>query len=91
MRGWLARDPITRLEAYLRAERLLDDEAASRLAAEAEQLAADVRDRMSTEASADPAELFEHVYARPTAALERQRAALLAELEELQELEESAP
>jgi 2-oxoisovalerate dehydrogenase E1 component alpha subunit len=88
VRGWLGRDPIARLEAYLRAERLLDDEAAGRLAAEAEQLAADVRDRMSAEASADPAELFEHVYARPTAALERQRAALL---EELQELEESAP
>jgi pyruvate dehydrogenase E1 component alpha subunit len=82
VRGWLGRDPITRLEAYLRAERLLDDEAAGRLAAEAEQLAADVRDRMSTEVGADPAELFEHVYARPTAALERQRAALLAELEE---------
>jgi 2-oxoisovalerate dehydrogenase E1 component alpha subunit len=88
VRGWLGRDPIARLEAYLRAQRLLDDEAAGRLAAEAERLAADVRDRMSTEASADPAELFEHVYAHPTAALERQRAALLAELEEL---EESAP
>ena len=46
---------------------------------------------MSAEASADPAELFEHVYARPTAALDRQRATLLAELEELRELEESAP
>ena len=88
VRGWLGRDPIARLEAYLRTQRLLDDEAAGRLAAEAEQLAADVRDRMSTEAGADPGELFEHVYARPTAALERQRAALL---EELQELEESAP
>jgi len=84
VRGWLDRDPIARLETYLRASRLLDDEAAGRLAAEAERLAADVRDRMSAEAEAeaDPAELFEHVYARPTAALERQRAALLAELEE---------
>ena len=91
VRDWLGRDPITRLEAYLRTHRLLDDEAAGRLAAEAEQLAADVRDRMSAEASADPAELFEHVYAHPTAALERQRATLLAELEELEELEESAP
>ena len=88
VRDWLGRDPITRLEAYLRARRLLDDEAAGRLATEAEQLAADVRDRMSAEASPDPAELFEHVYARPTAALERQRATLLAELEVL---EESAP
>ena len=88
VRGWLERDPIARLEAYLRAQRLLDDAAAGRLAAEADQLAAGLRDRMSTEVSADPAELFEHVYAQPTAALERQRAALLAELEEL---EGSAP
>jgi 2-oxoisovalerate dehydrogenase E1 component alpha subunit len=80
--AWLERDPITRLEAYLRNNRLLDDEAAGRLAAEAEQLAREVRDRMNADIPADPAELFEHVYARPTAALERQRAALLAELEE---------
>ena len=33
---------------------------------------------MNQDVSVDPAELFEHVYARPTAALERQRAALLA-------------
>ena len=66
---------------------LLDDAAAGRLAAEAERLADDVRDRMNATSAVDPAELFEHVYARPTAALERQRAALLAELR----LEESAP
>lgn len=83
VRGWLARDPIARLEAYLRAERLLDDAAAGRLATEAEQLAAAVRDRMNADPRTDPAELFEHVYAHPTAALERQRAALLAELEEV--------
>ena len=91
VRSWLERDPIARLEAYLRAQRLLDDQAADRLAAEAEQLAAELRDDMNSDVSADPAELFEHVYARPTAALERQRATLLAELEELGELEESAP
>jgi 2-oxoisovalerate dehydrogenase E1 component alpha subunit len=90
VRGWLARDPIARLEAYLRAERLLDDAAAGRLAAEAERLAADVRDRVNADVSVDPAGLFEHVYARPTAALERQRAALLAE-RELAGLEEAAP
>ena len=36
---------------------------------------------MNADVAVDPAELFEHVYARPTAALERQRAALLAELQ----------
>jgi 2-oxoisovalerate dehydrogenase E1 component alpha subunit len=83
--SWIERDPIARLEAYLRANGLLDDAAAGRLAAEAELLAEDVRQRMNQEVSADPAELFEHVYAQPTAALERQRAALLAELQELEE------
>jgi 2-oxoisovalerate dehydrogenase E1 component alpha subunit len=83
--AWLERDPIARLEAYLRASGLLDDEAAGRLAAEAERLAEEVRQRMNQDVSIDPGELFEHVYARPTAALARQRTALLAELEELEE------
>jgi len=82
---WLARDPIARLEAHLRGRCLLDDQAVARLAAEAERLAEEVRQRMNTDVPVDPGELFEHVYARPTAALERQRAALLAELAELAE------
>jgi pyruvate dehydrogenase E1 component alpha subunit len=89
--AWLERDPIARLTAYLRANALLDDAAAGRLAAEGERLAEEVRMSMNADVSVDPAELFEHVYARPTAALERQRAALLAELAELSELEEPAP
>jgi pyruvate dehydrogenase E1 component alpha subunit len=83
--AWLARDPIARLETCLRAGGLLDDGAAGRVAAEAEQLAQDVRREMNADVSPDPGELFDHVYARPTAALERQRAALLAELAELAE------
>lgn len=35
---------------------------------------------MNADAGIDPAELFAHVYARPTKALEEQRAALLAEI-----------
>ncbi len=89
--AWLERDPIARLAAYLKANGLMDDDAAARLAAEAERLAEDVRQRMNADVKADPAELFEHVYARPTSALRRQRAALLAELQELAELEEPAP
>ncbi len=83
--AWLERDPIARLEAHLRAASLLDDAAAGRLAAEAERLAEEVRTRMNADPGIDPAELFEHVYAQPTAALERQRAALLAELADLEE------
>ena len=83
--GWLSRDPIARLEAYLRGAGLLDDASLARLTAEAERLAEDVRERMNADVKVDPAALFEHVYARPTAALERQRAELLAELSELEE------
>jgi len=78
--SWLARDPIARLEAYLTAAGLIDEHAAGRLAAEAGRFAEGVRDRMNVDAGVDPAELFTHVYARPTAALEHQRAALLSEL-----------
>jgi 2-oxoisovalerate dehydrogenase E1 component alpha subunit len=80
--AWRGRDPIVRLEAFLRRRGLLDDEATAQLAAESERRAAGLREQMTEEAIADPAELFEHVYARPTPALERQRAALLTELAE---------
>ncbi|HEU5416358.1 MAG TPA: pyruvate dehydrogenase (acetyl-transferring) E1 component subunit alpha [Streptosporangiaceae bacterium] len=80
--SWLARDPITRLETYLTAAGLLDEQATGRITAEAEQFADSVRTRMNEDVVADPADLFAHVYARPTAALQRQRAALLAELAE---------
>ena len=82
VREWLARDPLLRLERYLRAAGLLDDGRAAEVTAEAERLAADLRDRMNAEPRADPAELFRHVYARPTPALAAQRRALEAELAE---------
>ena len=82
---WLSRDPIARLEAYLRGAGLLDDSSSARLTAEAERLAEDIRQRMNADVRVEVAELFEHVYAQPTAALERQRAELLAELTELEE------
>lgn len=81
--AWLPRDPIARLEAYLKAEGLLDDQAADNLAAQAEQLAERIRDRMNRDADVDPAELFAHVYARPTVALEQQRATLLSEMKDI--------
>src|SRR6202167_4555521 len=41
--GWRARDPVCRMETYLRGQGLLDDADLARFGAEAEQLAADVR------------------------------------------------
>jgi pyruvate dehydrogenase E1 component alpha subunit len=80
VRDWLSRDPVARLDAYLRAQGLLDDAAAAQLDAEAERLAAGVRDWAGQDATASPNDLFEHVYARPTRDLERQRASVLGEI-----------
>jgi pyruvate dehydrogenase E1 component alpha subunit len=89
VKSWLARDPISRLEAYLSAEGLLPEAARREVAAEAERFAEEVRRRMNEDADIDPADLFAHVYAQPTASLERQRAALLRELKD-SELEQDA-
>ena len=78
--AWLARDPVRRLEIYLRERGLLDDAGLARISAAAEQQAADLREAMSGEVKQDPAELFAHVYAQPTRALAAQREFLLAEI-----------
>jgi len=80
VQGWLARDPLLRLESYLRAAGLLDDGRAAAVTAEAERLAALLREQMNAEPRCDPAELFRHVYAEPTPALTAQWRALEAEL-----------
>ena len=81
--GWLARDPIARLEAYLRAQRPAGRRRRrGRSAAEAEALAADVRTRMNADVQRRPAgavrpRLRRH---RPRSCCE-QRALVQAELE----------
>ncbi len=77
---WLARDPLARLETYLRSCGALDDAAAGAIAAEAERFADQTRTRMNQDVTPRPDELFEHVYAAPTRALKRQQAALREEL-----------
>ena len=66
---WLARDPIARLEKYLRATGELPDFAAS-----AEQFAEDVRTRMNVDVEPSPDEMFEHVYASVPPHLQQQRS-----------------
>lgn len=81
---WLARDPVSRLETYLRGIGALDDAAVADVAAAADRFAEDVRTRMNVDAEVDPASLFEDVYAQPTAQLQQQRTELLAEIGERQ-------
>lgn len=78
--AWREKDPIRRLEAFLRATGALDDAALEALHAEAEALAARTRDAMNAEAEIDPLELFDHVYAAERPALREQRDRLAAEL-----------
>ena len=82
--AWLARDPLRRLETYLRDQGLLADGDLARIEAEAEGRAAALREALSGEVKADPAELFDHVYAQPTAALAAQREFLFAEIDQAQ-------
>jgi len=81
VQAWLARDPVTRLEAHLRMAGRLTDAEVGALASEAEQLAAALRERMNADTHPDPAGLFAHVYAQPTAPLEQQSRDLLAAFE----------
>ena len=80
VKAWLDRDPLSRLEKYLRGRGLRNDADVAHIDAEAEQLAADLREAMSGEPTTDPAELFANVYAQPTRQLAAQREFLLAEM-----------
>ena len=77
---WVARDPITRAEAHLRSRGLLDDAAVADLKQRAEEMAAEMRLGIGKDRDLDPAELFDHVFAKPTPQLLEQRAQLLDEL-----------
>jgi 2-oxoisovalerate dehydrogenase E1 component alpha subunit len=78
--GWLARDPITRLQTYLTDQGLLDDAALAAIAEEGETRASRLRAAMNADPVLDPADLFSHVYTEPTAALRSQAAILADEL-----------
>lgn len=80
VQAWLDRDPIARLDTYLRAKGMIDDDFTAALTSEADALAATVRAAMNRERRSDPRELFEYVYARPTPQLQQQRADVEAEL-----------
>lgn len=77
---WERRDPISRVRAYLRAQGALDDAADATLAAEAEALAATVREGLSRTTPRTPEDLFAHVHSSPTPQLLAQRDLLRAEL-----------
>ncbi|MGZ2223306.1 pyruvate dehydrogenase (acetyl-transferring) E1 component subunit alpha [Glutamicibacter nicotianae] len=78
---WIAKDPVTRMKAYLDDAGLLTDETVAKITADAEAVAKTLRDGMNQEANTDPRELFEHVYSAKSPQLAEQRAILVDELD----------
>lgn len=78
--AWAARDPLLRLEAYLRERGVLDEERAAAIGAQAEALAAHTRDALNRDVPPDPDDLFRYVYAEPTPQLREQQALVHDEL-----------
>lgn len=78
--AWAERDPIIRLEAYLRDRNLLTDEQTAAYAEAAEEMAARTRDGISTDVEPRPDDLFDFVYTTRTPQLEEQAALLADEL-----------
>ncbi|MGW8528530.1 MULTISPECIES: pyruvate dehydrogenase (acetyl-transferring) E1 component subunit alpha [Nocardiopsidaceae] len=77
---WVARDPLLRMEAYLKRKRLLTKARRTEFAERAEAVAAAMREGVSRDAEPDPSELFAHVFSTPTPQLREQAAFLADEL-----------
>lgn len=71
---WEDRDPLARLEHYLTTSGALSDDAIAAARDDAEAFAATLRERMATDPTTDPDDMFRYVYAEPTPQLlEQQR------------------
>ncbi|MGP3534903.1 pyruvate dehydrogenase (acetyl-transferring) E1 component subunit alpha [Microbacterium sp. RD1] len=90
LEAWERRDPITRFETYLRAQGILDDAAASEIAAAAGDLAAAVRAACISAPTRSAESIFETVYAEPHSGLEEERRAYAAYLDSFVEAEEKS-
>jgi pyruvate dehydrogenase E1 component alpha subunit len=77
--AWVPRDPLLRLRTWLTAEGALSDGDDVEFHAQAERVASGLREAISAETEADPAQLFEYVYATPTPQLREQAQQLAAE------------
>ncbi|MDN4484314.1 pyruvate dehydrogenase (acetyl-transferring) E1 component subunit alpha [Demequina sp. SYSU T0a273] len=71
---WAERDPISRLEAYLRAQGALTDDAVDAARAEAKELGRRTREAVKGWERPAVASIFDHVYAEPHATVEAERA-----------------
>lgn len=77
LESWVERDPITRLEAYLR-DKGVEQAFFDSVHQEASDFAADIRHRAVTAPNPSPASMFAHVYSDPHPLMEEQAAWLAA-------------
>ncbi|NHU86024.1 pyruvate dehydrogenase (acetyl-transferring) E1 component subunit alpha [Kocuria sp. JC486] len=80
VKEWAAKDPVLRMETYLRDKGVLDEAAAARVSEHCETVAASLRDAMNADVNPDPLEMFDHVFSEPTQQLREQRDWLAEEL-----------
>jgi len=81
VQAWVARDPLTRLRAYLTATGALDDETDQEYAAGAERIAGDMRAALNADADLDPEDLFRFVTATRSPQLDEQWRMLRDEID----------
>ena len=74
--AWRERDPIPRLERYLRETGRLDDDRVDAVAASVREQVSEAIERAENTARPDPDAMFDDVYAEPTPELHAQRAHL---------------
>ncbi len=70
---WAGRDPLARVEAYLREAGILDEALAASIARRADEAAAEFRAGCTEQKDPDPLTMFDHVYAEPHRGIDEQR------------------
>ncbi|HEX7381047.1 MAG TPA: thiamine pyrophosphate-dependent enzyme [Nevskiaceae bacterium] len=80
VKAWEPRDPLLRLETYLRATGALTDEIMAGFVADAEAIARRTRAELNRDVTPDPTDLFQHVFDTPTPQLAAEQRMLLDEL-----------
>ncbi|MBG6179434.1 pyruvate dehydrogenase (acetyl-transferring) E1 component subunit alpha [Arthrobacter sp. CAN_A1] len=88
---WIPKDPLSRMRTYLRGLNLLDDDGETSIAADAEAMAATLRDGLNTDPVVDPEDLFNYVFTEKTSQLREQAALLRGELSREQPSEDVNP
>lgn len=86
--AWRARDPLTRLETFLRSTGDLDDEALADISREAGVLTGRMREAVLTAVTRPAIEVFDDVYAEAHSGIDRQRARFAAYLDSVEDDQE---